>query len=231
MSQPERAYSVRSADRPELGLGGGGPLDALREIGTTRRLRARQVLLRKGTEGSELFLILRGHLKVATANEDGRELVLRIMGPGELVGEIALLDGGRRSATIIALEPVELLAMRRSALLDLLRRRPEVALKLLELVASRLRSLSELFEDTTSRRLPLRLARRLLSLARSFGNRGPAGLHIELGLSQQDLGEMVATSRESVNKQIRAWTDAAVLTMNRRRITIHDELTLARLAR
>lgn len=205
-------------------------LDALLAISTTRRLRAREVLFHKGTAGSDLFVIMRGRLKVATGSERGKELVFRIMDPGEVIGEIALLDGHRRSATITALEPVELLVIHRRELLDFLRHQPEVAIKLLGFVAARLRSLSELLEATTFLNVPSRLARKLLALAHAYGRRGPAGHHIELGLSQQDLGEMVGTSRESVNKQMRAWTEAGVLSMDRHRITLYKQEVLQRLA-
>lgn len=208
----------------------GRELDALLRISNTRELRSREVLFHKGAEGSQLFVIVRGRLKVTTAGEEGKELVLRIMDPGEVIGEIALLDGNPRSATITALEPAELLGIHRRDLLPLLREHPAICIKLLEVVAGRLRTLSQLVEDTTFLNLPSRLARKLLALGHAYGRRGPAGLHIELGLSQQDLGEMVGTSRESVNKQLRVWTEAGVLVMDRRRITIYEELELKRVA-
>ena len=206
-------------------------LDALLAISATKELQPREVLFRKGAEGSQLFLILRGRVKVTTAGADGKELVLRIMDPGEVIGEIALLDGSPRSATITALEAVELLGIHRGDLLPFLHDHPAMAINLLESVAKRLRTLSELLEETTFLNVPSRLARKLLSLAHAYGRKGPAGLHIELGLSQQELGEMVGASRESVNKQMRAWTEDQVLSMDRRRITIYDESLLEKLAR
>lgn len=210
---------------------GDGALDSLLHIASTRRLRPREVLFRKGSHGSQTYVIIRGRCRASTAAADGKELVLRIMDAGEVIGEISLLDGHARSATVSALEPTELLVIERRHLLPFLREHPEVAIELLEVLGRRLRTISELLEDTLFLNLPARLSRKLLALAEAYGREGPAGLHIELRLSQQDLGEMIGTSRESVNKQLRAWTEQGVLTMDRRHITIHRPEVLEQLAR
>ena len=206
-------------------------LDALlRGIGQ-RRLRSREILFRKGAHGSQTYVIVSGRCRASTAGADGKELVLRIMDPGEVIGEISLLDGHPRSATVAALEPTELLVIERRDLLPFLREHPEAAIKLLQVLGSRLRTVSELLEDTLFLNLPARLSRKLLALAETYGREGPAGLHIELRLSQQELGELIGTSRESVNKQVRAWTEQGVLTMDRRHVTIHKPQVLEQLAR
>ncbi len=206
-------------------------LDALLRITGQRRLRSREVLFRKGAHGSQTYVIVSGRCRASTAATDGKELVLRIMDSGEVIGEISLLDGHPRSATVVALEPTELLMIERRDLLPFLRKHPEVAIKLLEVLGNRLRTASELLEDTLFLNLPARLSRKLLALAGTYGREGPAGLHIELRLSQQELGELIGTSRESVNKQLRAWTEQGVVTMDRRHVTIHKPAVLEQLAR
>ena len=205
-------------------------LEALLRITGQRRLRSREVLFRKGAHSSRTYVIVSGRCRASTAGRDGKELVLRIMDAGEVIGEISLLDGHPRSATVVALEPTELLVIERRDLLPFLHEHPEVAIKLLEVLGSRLRTASELLEDTLFLNLPARLSRKLLALAEAYGREGPAGLHIELRLSQRELGELIGTSRESINKQLRAWTEQGVLTMDRRQVTIHKPQVLEQLA-
>lgn len=205
-------------------------IDSLLGIATTKRLKPRDVLFRKGAEGSQLYVVVQGRLKCSTAGEEGKELVLRIMDPGEVLGDIALLDGNPRSATVTALDAAELLVIQRRDLLPFLRTHPDVAIKLLEAAAERVRRLSTLLEDTQFLNLPSRLARKLLALSDAYGVEADGGTQIELRLSQQDLGEMVGTTRESINKQLRTWTDEGVLTHENRVLTIRNEEVLEDLA-
>lgn len=197
-------------------------LDALLQIAASKRLRARETLLRKGDEGSQVYALMRGRLKVTAAGEDGKETVLRILDPGEVLGEIALLDGRPRSATVTALEPSELLVIQRRDLIPFLEQHPKVAIKLLEVVVGLVRSVSAQLEDTVFLNLPARLAKKLLALAETYGSEQPAGIQIDLRLSQHELGEMVGASRESINKQLRTWNAEGILLSERGFITIRD---------
>lgn len=205
-------------------------LDSLLRITATKRLAAREVLCRKGDRGSQTYAIMSGRLKATAAGEDGREVVLRIMDPGEVIGEVTLLDGGPRSLTVTAIEPAELLVIQRRDLLPFLERRPRIAIGLLQVLGSRLRTISAELEDTLFLNLPPRLAKKLLSLAENYGRSTAAGVRIDLRLSQHELGEMIGTSRESVNKQLRIWTREGVLTTERGFITLRDPGKLEELA-
>lgn len=180
-------------------------LDALLAVTTTKRLEARAALFHKGDPGNTLYAVMRGRLKASVAGGEGKEIVFNLMGPGEVIGEIALLDGSARSATVEAVEPSELLSLQRRDLVAMLERHPKVAIRLATVLAQRLRRLSALTEDTRFLNLPARLAKKLLELAASHGAKTAAGVRIGVKLPQHQLGEMVGTSRESVNKQLRAW--------------------------
>ncbi|MGH0035817.1 MAG: Crp/Fnr family transcriptional regulator [Myxococcota bacterium] len=194
-------------------------LDALMEITATRRLRSGEVLFRKGAEGSQLYGVLRGRLRISAAGEDGREMTFGFSEPGEVIGEIAILDANPRSATVTALAPCELLTLDRRDLLPFLERHPVVAIHLARVLAGRLRRLSEMTEDAMLRDLPVRLAKKLVVLARSE----PAGAGPpEVRVSQQQLGELVGTSRESINKQLRSWVDDGIVQTRRGGVRILD---------
>ncbi len=198
-------------------------LEHLLEITTTRQLRARQVLFRKGDPGKQLFGVMRGRLRVSAADADGKEVVFAFLDPGEVIGEIALLDSNARSATVEAIEPSELLTLHRRDLIPFLEQHPKVAIQLAAVLAGRLRRLDELVEDMAFLTVPGRLAKKLLTLVEVYGRETPDGIRIDRKLPQHELGELVGVTRESINKQLRAWVDRGIVSVDRGFITIHKE--------
>lgn len=205
-------------------------LAPLVEAATTRRLRAREELFHKGDEAAQVYVVASGRLKVVSPSSEGDEALLAILDEGEVVGELPLLTGGRRTANVVALEPCELLALARRDFLRFLRERPEAAIELMVVLAERLVRITEFAEDALFLALPARLAKKLLHLADRYGEAVAGGTRIGLRLSQGELAELVGTTRESVNKQIRAWSEGAIVRMERGEITILDAERLERLA-
>lgn len=224
VSNPPRRVDRRAllADLAIFGSLDESQLDRLLAVTTTKRLRDGEVLFRKGDSGRQLYGVVEGRLKIYASGGDGKEVVFGLSDPGEVIGEIALLDSQPRSANVIAVAPTELLVLDRRDFLPFLERHPKVAIELAETLAARLRRLSELAEDSVLLALRSRLAKKLVALARSYGVEEPDGVRIDMKLSQQALGDMVGTSRESINKQIRAWTEAGLLSSTKGFITIHD---------
>jgi CRP-like cAMP-binding protein len=206
-------------------------LDELLKLTTTRHLREGEILFRKGDPGRQLYGVIEGRLKIYSSGADGKEVVFGLSDPGDVTGEIALLDSEPRSATVVALAATELLTLDRRDFLPFLERHPRVAIRLAEILAERLRRLSELTEDSVLLALRARLAKKLMALARSYGRQTTEGTRIDLKLSQQALGDMVGTSRESINKQLRAWTQQGLLQSQRGFITLRRPRELESLAR
>lgn len=188
-------------------------LDALLGISMTRAIGAREILFRKGDRGDELFAVMEGRVKATTPSAHGKEAVFSVMGPGEVFGEIALFDGRPRSATVEAIEPSRLIAIHRSDFLPFVDEHAGLALKLLAMVATRMRSLSGLVEDMLFLRVPSRLAKRLLVLSRIFGAAGARGPRIQLKLSAQDLGDLIGAPGESVERQLRLWVQEGLIAL------------------
>ena len=205
-------------------------LEALTEVTTTKRLAAREELFHKGDAAAQVYVVASGRLKVVTTSSEGDEVLFAILDEGEVVGELPMLTGGRRTASVVALEPCELLALARRDFLRFLREQPEAAVELMVVLAERLVRISEFAEDALFLALPARLAKKLLHLAERYGVDGGEGTRIDLRLSQGELADLVGTTRESVNKQIRAWTEDGVLRMERGEVTILDAERLERLA-
>lgn len=206
-------------------------LDELLKATGTRHLDEGEILFRKGDPGRQLYGVVEGRLKIYSSGADGKEVVFGLSDPGDVTGEIALLDSEPRSATVVALVSTELLTLDRRDFLPFLERYPKVAIRLAELLAERLRRLSELAEDSVLLVLRARLAKKLVALARNYGRRTDAGTLIDMKLPQQALGDMVGTSRESINKQLRAWTEEGLVRSDKGYITLRDPAELEALAR
>jgi len=195
-------------------------LDALLAITATRRLRAGEVLFRKGAEGSSLFGVLKGRLRIWASGADGKELTFRYAEPGDLVGEMALLDPAPRSATVEAVPASELLTLDRREFMPFLIKHPRVAVNLAALMVRRVRALSDQLEDSLLLPLPARVAKKLLSLAKTYGKRTPEGLLIDLELPQQQLGDLVGATRESMNKVLRGFSEQGLVRVENRFILL-----------
>jgi CRP-like cAMP-binding protein len=209
---------------------GAKELDGLVRVSRTVSLAKREELFHKGDPGSQVYVVISGKLKALTTSEEGDDVVFSILGPGEVLGEIALLGGSPRTATVTAIEPCELLLIDRRDFLAFLRGHAEVAIKLLEVLAQRVTRISELVEDTLFLNLPLRLGKKLLDLARLYGERTEQGIRVDLKLSQEEWGDLVGATRESINKQVRAWIDEGLVSVDRGYFVIHRPRELERLA-
>jgi CRP-like cAMP-binding protein len=205
-------------------------LDGLLEVTRSARLAAREELFHKGDEGSQVYLVVSGTLKALTTSDEGDDVVFSILGPGELVGEIAFLGNPTRTATVSALSESELLVLDRRDFLAFLKSHPDASIKLLSVLANRLKRVSELVEDTLFLNLPVRLAKKLLHYASIYGEPAGSGLRIALRLSQEEWGDLVGATRESINKQLRAWTDAGLISSENGYLLIQDAAALEKLA-
>lgn len=186
----------------------------------TRAYRKGEVLFHKDDPGTALFLVRNGRIKISTFSSEGKEAVFTVHGPGEVFGELALLDGAPRSATATALEQSRLLALDRSSFVAFLREQPDAALILLGELTARVRRLSAQVEDLMFLDIPGRLARTLLRLGEQYGRRTDRGVEIDLQITQTELGGMVGATRVSVNRLLHWFSERGLIAMDERRIVI-----------
>ena len=197
-------------------------LEHVNQLIRVRRYHDREVVVREGDGGGALFVVLSGYTKAVTSGAGGQELLLSIMGPNEVFGELSLLDGQPRSASVIAVESAELATLEREPFERMLEGTPRLAIQLLGVLSQRVRSLSKRYENVASMDVRSRLAEVLVVLADKHGKSVDAGIQIPVKLSQQDLGSMIGTSRESVNKVLSDWIRGGVLSHVAGRVTIAD---------
>ena len=186
-------------------------LEAVLTRAVMRRVMPGDVILRCGDPASGMMVILHGRIRVSITAAEGHEISLAVLGPGEVVGEIALLDGGERSTDVTAIDEGVLLTIQRSDFLPLLQESASLCLRLMQVLCGRLREANRSLEELATLSLRARLGRLLLRLAANYGTRVGKELRLEVRLSQKDLGTLIGASREKVNRQIRVWEQAGAL--------------------
>lgn len=204
-------------------------LDYVSSLATTKTYKKGEPIFLKGDPGTSMMALMEGCVRICAYSIEGREVVLNVIGRGEIFGEIAFIDGGERTADAFAIEPSTLVIISRRDFLPFLERNPKACIKLLEVMCHRIRWTTEQVEQFTFHDLASRLAHKLLHLADVHGEETPAGSRIGLRLSQQMLAGMIGTSREAVNKQLRSWETQGIIAKQRGSITVVDADRLAQI--
>jgi len=197
-------------------------VDTLRAIGRTRRFQVGAALFHEREPGEAVLVLTSGRVKLSRVTEGGREAVLGIREPGDLIGEMSALDGGPRSATATALEPVEVVAVSRDAFTAFLDRTPGVALVLARMIARRLRDADRKRTEYLAQDTVGRVCSRLVELADRFGAPEGDGVHIELAITQEDLAGWTGSSREAVIRALRTLRELGWIETRRRGVTLLD---------
>ncbi len=206
-------------------------LDELIALSRVQRYAAKDVVFLKGDPGDSLYAIVSGRIGITTTSEGGKEIFLNILGPGEVFGEIALLDGKERTAGAMALDPAELMRVDQADFLPFLERNPKRSIRLMRILCERIRWTSDIIEDTIFLDIPHRLAKRLLTLVGQYGKPTREGITIDIKLSQENLGQMLGVTRESVNKGLRALEAQGIIVHEHGSICILDVASLEGLVR
>jgi len=201
-------------------------IDLILARAATRRVGRGAVILRRGDPNGGMLVIMTGRVRISAVSEDGKEVTLGVLGAGEVLGEMSLLDGEPCSADVTAQEDCSLLVIERGQFLTLLRANSDLCLRLMSFLSRRLRRANAALEDMALLDLPTRLGRLLSRLAADYGVPVRSGTRIEVRLSQKDLSTLVGASREKVNRQIRLWEEAGVLAKDSGRMVIADAQAL-----
>jgi len=207
------------------------PSDALARLaGAARRrsYRRGEVIFHQGDPGDSLHFLTEGRVKVVLDAETGEEAVIAILGPGECFGELALIDGEPRSATVETLEPVQTLSLSRADFMAVIRENPVVAERMLITLAGMVRRTDESMADLVFLDLEGRLVKKLLELADAHGRDVNGAIEIELPMTQEDLAAMIGATRASVNKLLGWYEDRGAIQRRGRRIAIFDRERLRR---
>ncbi len=203
-------------------------VDRIATLAVTRDYGTGECIFRKGDAGDALYGVMSGRVRICTSGPDGREMILYVMEPGEIFGEIAVLDDHERTADAFTLEPTRLMMIRRRDFKPLLRADPALADYFIRLLCQRFRWVDQVVEDSAFLPLAARLAKRILFLSRG-GEAGRAeGGETRLKVSQEELARMMGASREAVNRTLQVWHREGHVELSRGRIEILDRAALER---
>jgi CRP/FNR family transcriptional regulator/CRP/FNR family cyclic AMP-dependent transcriptional regulator len=192
-----------------------------------RRYRSGAVIFHEGAKGDSLHIIVEGAVRISVLSARGEEATLALLGPGECIGDLSMLDGRPRSASAIASQPTKTLVVTREHFRQWLVERPQAALVLLETLSLRVRRTDEALADMAFLDLPHRLVKRLVELADNHPEVHASGKHsVKLKVTQSELASMLGVSRESVNKQLNTLAKGGSIALGRGSITVKDAKTL-----
>jgi len=196
-------------------------LERVVEISRERSYPRNSVILFEDDPGDALYVVAEGQVKVVLIGEDGREVILSVMGEGEFFGEMALVDDEPRSAHVIAMEDSTLLVIRREDFQGLLSQTPGIALALLRELSRRLRRVDEKVGSLVLLDVNGRVAQLLLELADEAGSE-----RITRRLTHHTIAQMIGSSRETVSRTMRELVDKGHIEVSRREIVIRDRAAL-----
>ncbi len=186
-------------------------LDQIAGTVANRRFGKHQFIVREAEPGDTFYIIVSGSVSVSRIAPDGRETILSILKEGDFFGEMSMFDSSLRSASIKTLTDVEVGQINQADFLGLLDRNPKIGRLLVIELSERLRAANALIAATTSQDIRARLASLLLNLAENFGETATNGVRISLRLTNQEMANMIGTTRETVNRTLnRFWDDQLV---------------------
>lgn len=192
----------------------------LAELMSEETLRRGESLFHEGDSGEHLFIIVDGKIKLGHAADDGRENLIAILGPGEIIGELSLFDKGKRSTSATAVAPTTLLTLSHVDLMGFIDTNPDMAKHMLRQLAQRLRKTNEQMADLVFADVPGRVAKALLDLARRFGERTQEGVYVAHDLTQEEIAHLVGASRETVNKSLADFVSRGWIRLEGRAVTL-----------
>ena len=197
-------------------------IDTISEAGSRRYYKRETVVLLEEDAGSVLFIIVEGKVKVSRTSTDGREVILSILADSDFFGEMAILDGQARSATVTAIEDTELFIIQRAQFLDLLQTHPEIAIALLQELTRRLRQADIKIKALSLKDAEGKVATVILQLADDLGKIKSGIVEIEKMPLQQDLANMAGTSRETISRTLHAFAKKELIEMDGTKLKILD---------
>lgn len=203
-------------------------LEEIANIALEKIYRKNQVIFDQGDPGNSLIVVLTGLVKIALVDSNNHEFIIKTFAPHDFFGEMALLDGGTRSATATAVEDTRALILFRDNFIGLIQKTPSVALGMLTELSNRLRTTTENISNLTFFDAYGKVARCLLDLAKQIGKKEGDGIALELILSRQELANMAGLSRETFARILKEFQVRGCLKVQGKKITIVDEKVMRR---
>jgi CRP/FNR family transcriptional regulator len=192
------------------------------DVTVPRRFGAGEVVFREGDDSDTCYVVHSGHARAIREHPDGRQITLATFGPGDIFGELAMFDDERRSATVEATDDLEVLGILGGDMRRLLRRHPDMSVKLVIALGRRLRAANERLARQSFQTVQSRVAAVLAQLVEQAQSEGATDRDVAVVATQADLAKLAGSSRESASRFLAVLERAGVITQGRGRLTVHD---------
>jgi CRP/FNR family transcriptional regulator len=206
----------------------GDDLERVAEVTVPRRFEARQVVFRENDDSDTCYVVRSGHARALREHGDGRQITLATFGPGDIFGELAMFDDERRSATIEAIDELECVAILGSDMRALMRRHPDIAVKLVIALGRRLRAANERLARQSFQTVQSRVATVLGTLVERAQEEGAGERDVLVVSTQAELAQLAGSSRESASRFLAVLERAGIISQGRGKLVVHDPAALQR---
>jgi CRP/FNR family transcriptional regulator len=203
-------------------------LERVAEVAVPRGFEARHVIFREGDDSDTCYIVRSGHARALREHGDGRQLTLATFGPGDIFGELAMFDDERRSATVEAVDDLETVAILGRDFRALLRRHPDIAVKLVISLGRRLRDTNERLTRQSFQTVQSRVATVLAQLVEQARAEGAQERDVLVVATQAELAQLAGSSRESASRFIAGLERAGIISQGRGRLIVHEPIALQR---
>ncbi|MCX7875813.1 MAG: Crp/Fnr family transcriptional regulator [Melioribacteraceae bacterium] len=197
-------------------------LEKIEKVGLRKTYNKGETILLEDETGTALFIIIKGKVKVSRTSNDGKEVIFSILNENDFFGEMAILDGQKRSATVSALEPSEVFIIQRNDFIDLLYSHPEISIALLQELTTRLRNADMKIKSLSLKDAEGKVATVILQIADDIGKIKHGKVEIEKLPLQQDLANMAGTSRETISRTLHSFAKKGLIEMDGNKLIIND---------
>jgi CRP-like cAMP-binding protein len=201
-------------------------LGRVADVAVPRSFGAGDVVFREGDDSDTCYVVRGGHARAIREHPDGRQITLATFGPGDIFGELAMFDDERRSATVEAIDELEVLGIPGADMRRLLTRHPDIAVKLVISLGRRLRAANERLASQSFQTVQSRVATVLGQLVEQARAEGAGERDVLVTATQADLAQLAGSSRESASRFLAVLERAGVITQGRGRLTVHDPAAL-----
>jgi CRP/FNR family transcriptional regulator, cyclic AMP receptor protein len=202
-------------------------LKDLDKITRMEEVRRRQPVYLPGDTAHTVYLLKEGRVKISRVTEDGKEFTLAILEPGEVFGELEVLEGSPRDTVAEALEDISICVIQRKDFEEVLRKNPDLTIRLTKLIGFRLKKIENRIEDLVFRDVPTRLAHLLLSLSKEFGEENKDGVRLGVKMTHQELANLIGSTRETVSATLNDFKRQGLIRQDHHAITVRDKQRLS----
>ena len=203
-------------------------LEHVAQVAMPRRFQAGEIVFKEGDEGSTCYVVRSGRARAVREHPDGRSITLAHFGPGDIFGEMAMLDGDRRSATVESIDETDAIAILSADMHRLLREYPDISVKLIAALGRRLRDTNERLARQSFQTVQSRVAAVLAELVASAREERETEGDVVITSTQAELARLAGSSRESASRFLAVLERAGIISQGRGKLTVHDPESLGR---